>query len=85
MIILIGVMMSAIGFVLAINLKGIVTTHVAISSRAVGSLNPLRRGLSAERLAQRENDMVRLERAIGTILLLFGLFVLARGVWDLLF
>ncbi len=82
MLAVIGLVVSAVGLALATNVKGIVTKHVRLSSRWVAPVSPLRRGVSAERLARRESDMVRIERMLGVLLLLFGLYALGSTLWT---
>lgn len=84
-LLLTGGLVFLVGFTLAINFKGIATKHVAMASRLVGPLSPFRRGVSAEKLAQRQVDQVRTERMVGALLALLGLWAIVSCLWQLTF
>ncbi|WP_433212522.1 hypothetical protein ACQP00_00120 [Dactylosporangium sp. CS-047395] len=80
--ILVGLGFLLVGLALAVNFKGIATKHVALSSRLVGPVSPHRK---AEKVAQRQVGMVRMERMLGGVFAAFGLYAVGWAVWDLLF
>ncbi|GAB3852623.1 hypothetical protein ACFPIJ_64340 [Dactylosporangium cerinum] len=85
MLIVVGLVLMIVGLVLGVNYKGLVTKHIAMSSRFVAPFSPLRRGVSTERLARRESNMVLLERLLGAVLFLWGLGAIVSTLWHWIF
>ncbi|MFF5225885.1 hypothetical protein [Dactylosporangium sp. NPDC000521] len=77
-----GLVLTVVGLVAATNYKGLVTKHVALSSRLVAPFSPFRRGVPDERLARREARTVLLERMLGAVLFLWGLGAIVSTLWH---
>lgn len=82
--ILIGLAVALFGLGYATNFKGLATKHVALSSRFIAPVSPLRKDITPEKLARRERDAVRTGRMGAALMFLLGAYITGNALWHLL-